>query len=88
MTWFSIRSVHQYATVRPTDCQTILIICQSYAYQDGLSALFAAARNDHSEIVRVLLSRGASINAVNKVSDKVLYQSSSCEAVVIAHMSS
>ena len=66
--------------MRPTDCQTILIICQSYAYQDGLSALFAAARNDHSEIVRVLLSKGASINAVNKVSYNILYQSGCCNS--------
>ena len=46
----------------------ITIIQQSYWYQNGMTALYWAADKGHLEVVRLLLERGADIQATNNVS--------------------
>ena len=40
-------------------------------YQDGCTALHCPAMKGHIEVMRLLLERGADVNASNKVSDMI-----------------
>ena len=64
-------SFHLCVTGPSNDILLVIINWQPYAYQDGLSALFAASSNGHSEIVRILILGGADIDALNKVSNRI-----------------
>ena len=49
------------------DVSGMSIIVHS-SLQDGTSSLMWACRNDHAEVVRILLSAGAHFNDQNRVS--------------------
>lgn len=48
-------------------CHLYLIISRALSLQNGSTALLMAANNGHSDLVRLLLDKGANIDTVNDV---------------------
>ena len=49
-------------------CQNCDFICFSVIVQDGETPLYMASRSGHYKVVEVLLTAGADVNSVDKVS--------------------